>query len=86
MLEEGFSSENHLINYVGGSPSPTTQAWNSSLASVEQRSHNSSHGISLRDFTVQCTMGKLQWGDGNRNFSLLREIMTISRGNVTFTV
>ena len=25
----------------------------------------------------QCTMGKLQWGDGNRNFSLLREIMSI---------
>ena len=31
-----------------------------------------------------CTMGKLQWGDGNRNFSLLREILTILRINVTF--
>ena len=33
-----------------------------------------------------CTMGKLQWRDQIRNFSLLREIMTILRGNVTFTV
>ena len=35
----------------------------------------------------QCTMGmgKLQWGEQIRNFSLLREIMTILRGNVTFT-
>ena len=29
------------------------------------------------DKSNQCTMGKLQWGDGIRNFSLLREIMTI---------
>ena len=30
-------------------------------------------------------MGKLQWGDQIRNFSLLREIMTILRRSVTFT-
>ena len=34
---------------------------------------------------THCTMGKLQWGDGIRNFSLLSEIMTILRRNVTFT-
>ena len=33
----------------------------------------------------QCTMGPLQWEDGNRNFSFLRRNMTISRQNVTFT-
>ena len=34
---------------------------------------------------IQCTMQKLQWGGGIRNFSLLTEILTILSENVTFT-
>ena len=53
ILEEVSSSRHHLINYVGGFHAPQLKVWNSNLASVEQRSHNSSYGISLLDFTVQ---------------------------------
>ena len=53
ILEEVFSWKHHLINYVGGFHAPQLKVWNSNLASVEQRSHNSSYGISLLDFTVQ---------------------------------
>ena len=38
---------------------------------------NSFYVVFFSCVVQQCTMGKLQWGDGIRNFSLFREIMTI---------
>ena len=64
--------------------------WKDAEQTIKDAEHNRSKGIrewhSDSYHVHHCTMGKLQWGDQIRNFSLLREIMTILRENVTFTL